>query len=256
MSNTATSKLRGDEEFVIQAVAASVSGEWKPAENPPDAYLYARGTTIAVEISRLTQYVTDENGGYKPRLSEDATAIRLCEELNRELSKKIPKGRTVHLTLSAPIASARRLKPQLGQVIIELIETTGVADVTVEKEILGNQITIHLIPADRLSGKQLVGLVTNQKSHVDILANAKHILADRIAVKTEKCRSLDFNGPVWLALYNDYRLADANTYMQALDQLSLKHKFERILLVEGNRTVRTLYEKHNIRFQATQKQHT
>ena len=245
ISNTATSKLRDDEEFVIQAVAASVLGEWEPGDNPPDAYLYAGGTTVAVEISTLTQYVKNKSGGSKPRLSEDATAIRLCEELNRELGKKIPKGRTVLLTLSAPIASARRLKTRLGQTIIELIETTGVVDVTVEKEILGNQITIHLIPADRPSGKKVVGLIANQKSNVDILANAKNILADRITVKTGKCHSLNFSGPIWLALFNDYWLANADTYRQALDQLSLNHQFEKILLVEGNRIVRTLYDKHN-----------
>jgi len=41
-------RLRDDEEFVIGAVAAVVSGTWRPGEDPPDAYL-----TLTVNRARL-----------------------------------------------------------------------------------------------------------------------------------------------------------------------------------------------------------
>ncbi len=237
--------LRRDEKLCIDAVVASVGGKWSEGEDPPDAYLSIGNDNIAVEISTLTQHVTDHAGGSKPRLSEDSTAIRLCNELDEELKTHIPAGRKVRLFLWAPISSARKLKPRLAHEIIALVEAAGKEDVIVEREILGNKITIHYFPEDRTSGKKVVGAVQNKKSDADILANAKAILADRIDVKAQKCRPLISSGPIWLALFNDYWLADIDTYRQATAQISAKHPFERILIVSGNRSVTALYEKHN-----------
>ena len=244
--------LRPDEKYCIEAVVASVGGEWSEGEDPPDAYLSIGSDNIAVEISTLTQHVTDDSGGSKPRLSEDSTAIRLCNELDEELKTQIPTGRKVLLILSAPIYSARKLKPRLSEEIISLVERAGEEDITVEREILNNKITIHHFPEDRSSAKKIAGLVQNEKSDADILANAKTILADRIAVKAAKCNPLTSSGPVWLALFNDYWLADIDTYRQAMAQITYEHPFERILVVSGNKSVTVLYEKHNNAPQPTQ----
>lgn len=237
--------LRPDEKFCIDAVVTLVGGKWSEGEDPPDAYLSIGNDNIAVEISTLTQYVMDHNGDSKPRLSDDSTALRLCNELDEQLKNRVPAGRTVLLILSAPINSARKLKPRLSAEIMALVESAGETDVTVEREILGNKITIHHFQEDRLSGKKVVGAVQNKNSDTDILANAKSILTDRIAVKAQKCNPLIFSGPIWLALFNDYWLADFDTYRQAMAQISSKHPFERILIVSGSGSVTVLYEKHN-----------
>lgn len=239
--------LRPDEKFCIHAVVALVGGKWYEGENPPDAYLSIGSENIAVEISTLTQYIVGHNGGYKPRFSEDSTALRLCNELDEQLKNRVPAGRTVLLTLSAPINCARKLKPRLSEEIMALVEIAGETDVTVEREILGNKITIHHLPEDRPSGKKVVGGVQNKKAGTDILANAKDILEDRIAVKAQKCKPLLSNGQVWLVLFNDYWLADFNTYKQAMAQISSKHPFERILIVSGSGSVTVLYENRNKR---------
>jgi len=59
--------MREDEKFVIESVARAYSGDWKPGADPPDAYLTIADRTIAVEISTLTQHVTDDRGT-RPRL--------------------------------------------------------------------------------------------------------------------------------------------------------------------------------------------
>lgn len=253
MIDSSVTMLRHDEKFCIDAVVAAVGGKWSEGEDPPDAYLNIGNDNIAVELSTLTQHVKDHNGGSIPRLSEDTAAIRVCNELDEELKSKVPAGRTVLLILSAPIHSARKLKPKLGEKIMALVETAGEADVTVKREILGNVITIHHFPEDRPSGKKIVGVVQNEKSDANILANAKAILENRIAIKAQKCSSLVTSGPVWLALFNDYWLADIGTYKQAMVQISTEHPFEKILIVSGNRSVTVLHEKHNNAPQPTQK---
>jgi hypothetical protein len=85
-----TNQLRSDEEFVISSIAAQFSGTWWLGENPPDAYLQTGDKTIAVEISTLTQHVSDGRGGLKPRLSEDSTAIWLANALNDDLQALVP----------------------------------------------------------------------------------------------------------------------------------------------------------------------
>lgn len=247
MNSNSGTALRPDEKFCIDSVAASIGGKWSEGEDPPDAYLSIDNKDIAVEISTLTQYVTDHNNVSKPRLSEDTTGIRLCNELDEELKNRIPSGRTLLLILSAPIKSARKLKPKLEEEIMALLDIAGETDVTVKRKILGNAITIHHLPENRSSGKKIVGVIQNKKSNTDILANAKAILSDRIDVKALKCSFLKSRGPVWLALFNDYWLADIATYRQAMDQISSEHPFEKILIVSGNKTVTVLYEKHNNR---------
>ena len=247
MTDNLKTALRPDEIFCIEAVASSIGGQWTEGENPPDAYLSIGNDSIAVEISTLTQHVVDPSGGSKPRRSEDTTATRLCNELDRELFNSIPPGRTVLLILSAPITSARKLKPKLSKEILTLVENAGLQDVSVEREILGNTITIHHFLEDRPSGKKIIGGIQNEKSSADILANAKVILRDRISVKSLKCNSLTQSGPIWLVLLNDYWLADTETYLQALSQISVEHPFDRILIVSGNKCVAVLHENHNKR---------
>ena len=243
MSQATNSQLRPDEEFVICSLATHFSGDWWPGENPPDAYLKVGDEVAAVEISTLTQHVRDESGGSKPRLSEDATAIWLANELNSELCDNIPDGRLVILILASPILKARRVKALLKDRITTLVLSTRETEVT--DSILDNCIKIHFAPDDRPSGKKVVGVVTSQKSSPDILLNAKTILEERLVAKAGKCRFLNFEGPLWLALFNDYWLADNDTYQQAIDSFSVDHPFNKILLVSGNKLVAELHEKHN-----------
>lgn len=238
-----TSQLRSDEKFVICSVATHFSGTWWDGEDPPDAYLQIADEVTAVEISTLTQHVRDGRGSSKSRLSEDSTAIWLANELNEELKAAIPDGLLVMLTLSSPILKARKVKTRLAGTITNLVSNAYQSEVT--EIILGNQIDIQVVADDRPSGKKVVGIIMNANSSPDILRNAWDILEDRIIDKASKCRSLAFSGPKWLALLNDYWLADNETYRQAIESLSADHPFEKILLVSGNGSVSVLHKKHN-----------
>jgi hypothetical protein len=154
------------------------------------------------------------------------------------------------LTLSSPILRARRVKAQLTGTISNLL--SGARECAVTEVILGNRIEVQVAADDRPSGKKVVGIVTNANSSPDILKNAWEILEDRIVVKASKCSSLPLVGLKWLALLNDYRLADDDTYQQAFDSFSVDHPFEKILLISGNGSVAVLREKHNLALQGTQ----
>jgi hypothetical protein len=48
--------------------------------------------------------------------------------------------------------------------------------------------------------------------------------------------------PLFVALFNDYWLADAHAYKYALSFLSPAHSFEKILVVNGDGTVDSIFE--------------
>src|SRR5216684_3134763 len=235
------SELRSDEDFAIRAVAASASGNWWPGDNPPDAYLRVGERIIGVEISTLTQHVNDEHGGTHARLSEDVPAIAMAKQLDRDLNEVIPDGRMAILTLRAPILEVRKTTLQLKEKICRLVAATGSETVDVEESICGNTIGIQITSHEQPDPRKVHALVPNRKSSPNILSNAQYILEERIVTKAKKCSSVNFEGPLWLALINDYWLADSQTYQQAIATMPLSHPFERILLISDYGSVVELY---------------
>lgn len=241
MRQETNGRLRPNEDFVIRCLTAFFSGESWPGENPPDAYLRMGEHVAAVEISTLSQRVRNRVGRSMPRLSDDATARWLANQLDRELHGRLPRRTCVILTLSSPVFKARKVKAKLKDKIIAHVSAGNEAVIT--ESILGSRVTIRLVAHDRPSGKKIVAIVRNRRSFGHIISNARDALVDRLVVKTEKCRSLEFEGPLWLALFNDYWLADTETYQQALDSSSCTHSFKKILLVDSDGRVVELYEK-------------
>ena len=238
-----TSRLKPDEDFVIRSLAAHFQGTWSLGENPPDAYLTIGEETVAVEISTLTQHVVDERGGTHARLSEDATALWLANELDKELRNAIPDGRMVVLTLRAPVVKARRTKEELKDRILRLVANATDQTVDTEEDVLGNKIDINLSSYSDPDKRKVHAAVVNQKSDPHISSNAQLILEERLATKSKKCSALPRNGPLWLALFNDYFLASDETYRQALARISPPLLFDKIFLISGSGSVATLHQK-------------
>ena len=235
------SRLREDEEFAITSIAAAFSGTWRPGENPPDAYLTLGTDNIAVEISTLTQYVTDDRGT-RSRLSDDIPTAGVANALNEELKHLIPDGYTIGLVLSSPILQNRKTKIELAQILREYVSDLSSLQEDRKIEINGNKITIYLNRHGQTDLKKVTAAFMNRSSNPNILANVTQILEDRITTKARKCAHLNDGGPVWLALLNDYWLTDADTYRHALLRMSLEHPFQKILLVAGDGSVEPLYD--------------
>jgi hypothetical protein len=231
--------MREDEKFVVQAVAAFCSGSWRPGEDPPDAYIDIGSKEIAVEISTLTQHVTTDRG-IRERLSDDETVTRLANELSDELEHLIPDGTTVGLRLSSPIAKLRKTKTLLAQRIAALVEG-AVPGTELKLRIYDNDVELWVARHNDPQYKKVSAVIYHRHSNPDILRNAAYALEDRIKTKTKKCVALK-KRPLWLALLNDYWLADTHTYNLAFEGISAVHPFEKILMVSGDGSVSLLYD--------------
>jgi hypothetical protein len=196
-------------------------------EDPPDLYLCFSDTRIGVEVTRLSQFTFESNGGLGNRMTQDSYGVRLINELNSELGQILPERLSLFVGLELPVENAAIFKRELKNWISDLI-SHPVLDARKEREIQGVIVQTHVIPR-RSSGKMIVGWVSNNNSSADIGLNAQVILADRIRQKTKICTNL--NKPIWLALLNDYFIADIDSYDEAYKHLNLDHCFERIFVI-------------------------
>jgi len=232
------SDLREDEKFVIESLCAKYGGTYRIGEDPPDAYMSLNGNEIAVEISILTQHVVNESGKPVPRLSQDTGVLRLCDEIHEELKSDIPSGVYVLLTISSPLNKIRQTKADLINKIKEIAQKE--APIREVFETNENKAEIQSFLGERPSGKKVIGVVPNQNSSPDILGNVLYILSERINDKVNKCQNT-VHRPLWLALFNDYWLAEPDTFQLAMKELSITHPFDKICLVLGNKEVHTLF---------------
>lgn len=231
--------LREDEQFVIEALCTSYGGTWRIGEDPPDAYMSYGDNEVAVEISILTQHVASKSGKIVPRLSQDSGVLRLCDEINEELKDIIPSSVYLLLTISAPLNKIRQTKFDLIKEIKKIVQEKAPNEQAVE--INQNKVEIQSFVGSRPSGKKIIGIVPNQNSSPNILTNVQYILSERINDKVYKCSNI-MHRPLWLALFNDYWLAEPDTYELAMRNLSITHQFDKICLVLGSKRVHTLYE--------------
>jgi hypothetical protein len=185
---------------------------------------------------------SDGRGGTRSRLSDDIPAVQLATELNRELQGNIPYGCSVTLELRTPILNKRATKHKLKDKLLAAALCNNAQ--ILKTNILGNVITIKIGKYD--GPGHICGCMSSiALPRYDNLSTIRYILEERIATKTRKCRSLPFEGILWLALLDCYLLADAETWHQAMGMIANDHPFQKILLVSRNRYVTVLFENNH-----------
>jgi hypothetical protein len=230
-----TGQLRENEEFVMEAVSKAFSGTWRCGEDPPDAYLTVNNGEVAVEISILMQSRFDGRGGTVSLLSDAMPPTQLVQEVNKELQGEIPDGRDVILGLRWPISNVRKVKEHLKREIRQFLSSGNLASKQLNIE--GNEISIQISSDGGGSGNVTSVAMSASLPCFNVQETAWCALQERITAKAEKCRSLKFKNPIWLALYDYYLLADVETYLWAMTKFSVDHPFEKILIISRDGSV-------------------
>lgn len=232
--------MRRDEEFVGRGLVTFLGGPSRAVvsegEDPPDLYMHLDGSRIGVEVTRLSQFTLEPDGTLGNRATQDFFGIRLLNELDADVGAHLPEGVGLLVGLWVPVPNASRFKKALTAWVTQIAAAPkqGFAE---EREIEGSKVSV-LVVEQRPSGKKIAGFVVNRNSSADIGLNARLVLENRIRTKAAVCGGL--SKPIWLAVLNDYWLADADTYAVAGRQLRLSHCFERIFLVSDQGAVNEL----------------
>jgi len=232
--------VQSDEEFVGRALVEFFGGSScasvSDGEDPPDLYLTAHASRVGVEVTRLSQFTLEPGGTLGNRTTQDSFGLRLLDELDAKLGPSLPDYVSLMIVLRVPLSNPAGFRKGLTE-WVKKIALAPEKSLEQEREIVGSRTGISVIP-ERPTGKKIVGCVVNTNSSADIGLNARLVLEDRIRTKSEICALLP--KPIWLAVLNDYWLANTDTYAVAGRQLTLTHCFERIFLVSDRSAVNEL----------------
>jgi hypothetical protein len=219
-----------NETFVMNSIVKTFGGKFTEGEDPPDAYLQLDGKSIAVEVTQLVQQVQNDKGEMISRLGHDQPAMTLSDELDLQMKNDIPNDKYVFLVLGAPINNIRKTKSELKIEILNQLNTGVVEQDLIIEE---NRISISIYDGVREAGKKVISAVANRYSDANLLNNTMYLLNDRITSKLKKCKAKSYKGEYWLALYNDYWVADIGSYKLAYSKLNIQHDFNKILIIDS-----------------------
>jgi hypothetical protein len=223
------SELKKHERAAIEAVAKRFAATWEKGENPPDAYLIAAGKRIAVEVTAIKQRIAGHGHPARPRLRFDRVALGFVAGLQGVFRGSVPDGKTVILTITAPIKLASKTAKALeDRIRIHLARRSAPPDL--RDTIHGNQIRVRIAKGGS-GGRKVIGFVHNPDSHPDLLLNITCSLSERIGAEAAKRAPAQFAGDRWLIIATAGEPSHVETYRHVYSQLSIPTGFNRILMV-------------------------
>jgi hypothetical protein len=233
--------LRRVQQSTIEAVAKHCSATWQSAGGTPDAYLTIRGQKIALNVAVLPQQSSRQKSATKARLREDKVAKRVLRDLESALRAHVPAGKSVILTLGAPIKVSKKLVVALTDLLVTYLES-GLEEVDEKRTIFGNRIRFRVVKPKSKWHAKVIGFVFTGDPAPGVLANTMGSLHDVVAAMGRRPMPKDFAGDRWLVLHNDNWIADVKTYRRAYSLLAPPHEFSKILLVSRGGGIEVLVE--------------
>jgi hypothetical protein len=232
--------MRPDEEHALSTLVGKYGGEFIEGDDPPDGYIITNKKKYAVEVTRLIQHVTDDNGIAKPRIADDFPAHNLINEIDLELRGEIPYGQYVFVILFTPVDNIRKTKKEL---ISKILEMVGSGREKEDVEICSNSVSISIYAGEQESGKKVIAALPNSRSSADIGANVNYLLLNSIQDKESKRKELPGVDEYWLALINEYWIADEQSYQMSYGALGIEHGFDKVILINDRKQSHEIYCK-------------
>ncbi len=138
----------------------------------------------------------------RPRLRFDKVALRLVGGLRAALGARIPEGKTVLLTVTAPIRLPAKTAAALEEKISScLAEPSAPSDIG--GTIHGNRVRIRLVSGAPGRAPKLVGFMHNPETDPDaLLDRAQWLLREIAAASSRQCLVIaDDDGGRYLEAY-------------------------------------------------------
>jgi hypothetical protein len=225
------------ERAALEAVARHFSATREKGEAPPDAYLTIARKRIAVEVT--TTKIAGRGGLTKPRLRFDRVALRFVRRLQDALSASVPDGKTLLLTITAPIRVPAKTAAALEDNIRTYLARQS-AEVEARYTIHGNQIRVRLAKDGSRRTTKVIGFVHNADSDPDVLFDITLSLIERIGAKACMGAPARSAGDRWLVLAAEDGLSHIEPYRDVYSQLSIPTDFKKILMLLADGRIATL----------------
>jgi hypothetical protein len=221
------------EPTAIQALATHFAATLVEGRGPADAYLTVARKRIALVATAIESRAARGAKASRPRLRFDRVALGLVDRLRTALDGSVPDGRTVVVTITAPIRLPARTAIAMEQRIRRLIATRA-APARVTATIHGNQIQVHFLKGGSGRTAELIGFVHNPDSDPTVLIDVARALLTRIGSGERTA------GRRWLVIDIRDGLAPIETCRQVCSQLRVPTVFEQTLVLLPGGQIATL----------------
>ena len=221
------------EQAAIQAVARHFCAPLEEGRGPFEAYLTVAGKRIALVVTAIESRAEQCLKLRRPRLRFDRVALGLIDRLRTALSGSVPDGRTVIVTITAPIRVPSRTAVAMEEKIRKLVATRA-APARLAGTIHGNEIQVHLLKGGTGRTARLIGFVHNPDSDPTILIDVARSLLARIGADERTA------GTRWLVIASNGGPVPIETCRHVCSGLGLRTVFEKTLLVSPGERVATL----------------
>jgi hypothetical protein len=228
--------MRNQEQAAIQAVARHFSAVWEKGAGSSAARLTVAGKPIAVETAMIKR-TAGTAGVAKVRLRFDRVALGFMARLRAALADSVPEGKTVLVTITAPI----RLDGKTAAELEEKIRSTLARRLTrldLSETIYGNRIRVRLAKVAARRAPKVVGFVHNPDTDADILLEIAESLLGCIGSDADK--RARFAGERWLVLVSSAAPSVVEAWRQVFSVLSVPTVFKSILIVSRAGQVQSL----------------
>jgi len=183
-------------------------------------------TYVKVAGRRVSLNVLTFRGVREPRLRFDRVATGLVRRLQASLAKSVPDGRTVIVTITAPIQQDSRTGAALEHKIRELLAGRRAQ---LESAIHGNRTQVRVLKGGARGTSKLIGFVHNPQPDPSVLFEVTRALLSCIGSGRRDAR-----GDRWLVIAGQDGLAPFETVRQVCFALRARAVFKHILFAESN----------------------
>jgi hypothetical protein len=223
------SELKKPERAAIEAVAKHFAATWENGEQPPDAYVKIRNKKIAVDITVIKQRMIKWNDQAKPRLRFDKVVLGLIGRLQTGLHQAVPDGKTLLVTVTAPIWQPGKTADTLEDRILTSLAHRSTR-VELRDTIHGNQVRVRLVTSFSGTSK-VIGFVHNPDSDPEVLLGVSDLLLKCIGADADKRLPAGFAGDRWLVIGSEGKPVQVDTYRRVCSQISLPADLKKVLMV-------------------------
>ena len=190
----------------------------------PGAHSQAR-TYVKIAGQRVTIDTITLRGVQEPRLRFDRVALGLVRRLQASLSRSVPDGNTMIVTITAPIRQDSRTGAALEDRIRRLLAARRTE---LTATIYGNRIRVRLLKGGGGHTSKLIGFVHNPKPDPSLLFDVTRSLLARIGSSKRPV-----GGDRWLIITHQGGLAPLETVRQVCLAIRARRVFKRILLTDS-----------------------
>ncbi len=229
-------ELQKQERAAIEAVARHFAAPWEKGEGRPHAYVAIGGKRIAVAVTTIGPLHRGANT--KPHLRFDKVALGLVRRLHVGLDDGLPAGKTVLVTVTAPIKLPAKTAEALEKRIRACLSRPA-APKDMRGTIHGNRIRVRVVTGSPRGGPKLIGFVHNPDSDPVGLMNLAQALLERVGAEEHRVAA-GFAGDRWLVIANESGSPQMDVYRHVCSKLSTG--FRKILMVRAGGRVETLTE--------------